>query len=67
MSGVMFIFIMVHRCCRQMYYRQKGNRPVTRPEAMQETFEVCAELLAEKLQSYYTQADDYRNQCLLGK
>lgn len=47
-----------------MYYRAKGNRPVTRPQALQETFEHCAEVIVNKLQSYFTQADEYHNQCL---
>ena len=49
-----------------MYYRQKGARPVTRPQALQETFETCADVIVQKLQSYFTQADEYHNQCLQG-
>ena len=49
-----------------MYYRSKGNRPVTRPQALQETFEACADVIVQKLQSYYTQSDEYHNQCLQG-
>ncbi|WAR30538.1 CC180-like protein [Mya arenaria] len=48
----------------EMYYRQKGARPVTRPQALQETFELCADVIIQKLQSYYQQADEYHNQCL---
>nr|XP_022322527.1 coiled-coil domain-containing protein 180-like isoform X13 [Crassostrea virginica] len=48
----------------EMYYRSKGNRPVTRPQALQETFEACADVIVQKLQSYYTQSDEYHNQCL---
>ena len=50
-----------------MYYRQKGNRPVTRPQALQETFDLCADVIVQKLQSYYQQADEYHNQCLQGQ
>ncbi|KAK3086983.1 hypothetical protein FSP39_000010 [Pinctada imbricata] len=48
----------------EMFYRQKGARPVTRPQALQDTFETCADVIVQKLQSYYTQADEYHNQCL---
>ncbi|XP_056009695.1 coiled-coil domain-containing protein 180-like isoform X3 [Ostrea edulis] len=48
----------------EMYYRAKGNRLVTRPQALQETFESCADVIVHKLQSYYTQSDEYHNQCL---
>ncbi len=51
----------------QLYYRQKGNRAVTRPQALQESFEQCADIVVAKLQSYFTQADEYHNQCLQGK
>ncbi|XP_071097132.1 coiled-coil domain-containing protein 180-like [Haliotis cracherodii] len=47
-----------------LYYRQKGNRVVTRPQALQETFEQCADTLVQKLQSYFKQAAEYHNQCL---
>ena len=50
----------------QLYYRQKGSRPVTRPQALQETFDSCADVIVQKLQSYYQQADEYHNQCLQG-
>ncbi|XP_025113780.1 coiled-coil domain-containing protein 180-like isoform X2 [Pomacea canaliculata] len=48
----------------ELYYKQKGVRPVTRPQVLQETFEQCSEVITQKLQSYYQQADDYHNQCL---
>ena len=50
-----------------MFYRQKGNRSVTRPQALQETFDSCADVVVQKLQSYYTQADEYHNHCLQGR
>ncbi|XP_069121816.1 LOW QUALITY PROTEIN: coiled-coil domain-containing protein 180-like [Argopecten irradians] len=48
----------------EMYYRQKGNRMVTRPQALQETFDQFAEVITQKLSSYFTQTDEYHNQCL---
>ncbi|XP_021341706.1 coiled-coil domain-containing protein 180-like isoform X3 [Mizuhopecten yessoensis] len=48
----------------EMYYRQKGNRLVTRPQALQENFDQYAEVITQKLSSYFTQADEYHNQCL---
>ncbi|KAI0222951.1 DUF4456 domain-containing protein [Lamellibrachia satsuma] len=48
----------------EMYYRQKKERPVTRPQALEETFEHCAETVVYKLQSYLVQADEYHNKCL---
>ena len=50
----------------QMFYRQKGNRPVTRPQALQDTFDTFADVITAKLSSYFTQADEYHNQCLQG-
>ena len=48
----------------ELYYKNKGNRQVTRPQVLQETFEQCADVVVQKLQSYFTQADEYHNQCL---
>ncbi|ELU16401.1 hypothetical protein CAPTEDRAFT_163477 [Capitella teleta] len=48
----------------ELYYRQKGPRTVTRPQALRETFDQCADVVVAKLQSYFAQADDYHNQCL---
>lgn len=48
----------------ELYYRQKGSRAVTRPQALQETFEQCSDVVIQKLQSYYQQSDEYHNQCL---
>ncbi|XP_060571229.1 coiled-coil domain-containing protein 180-like [Ruditapes philippinarum] len=48
----------------ELYYRQKGSRTVTRPQALQETFEQCSDVVVQKLQSYYQQSDEYHNQCL---
>lgn len=40
---------------------------MTRPQALQETFDQCADVIVQKLQSYYQQADEYHNQCLQGE
>ncbi|CAH1787861.1 unnamed protein product [Owenia fusiformis] len=48
----------------ELYYRQKGSRAVTRPQALQETFEQCADTVITKLESYYKQTDEYHNDCL---
>lgn len=48
----------------ELYYRQKGIRPVTRPEVLRESFDDCAEVLVQKCQFYSSQSDDYHNECL---
>ncbi|XP_031558023.1 coiled-coil domain-containing protein 180-like [Actinia tenebrosa] len=49
----------------EMYYRQKGlQRLPTRPKAIQENFDACAEILVQRLLSYKTQAEDYHNSCI---
>ncbi|BFZ20283.1 hypothetical protein BsWGS_23322 [Bradybaena similaris] len=48
----------------EVYYYQKGARQITRPQAIPETCEQCADILSLKLQSYYSQAEIYHNQCL---
>ncbi|XP_064648966.1 coiled-coil domain-containing protein 180-like isoform X2 [Lineus longissimus] len=48
----------------ETYYRHKGTRPVTRPQALQETFEQSSDTIVQKLMSYFHQADEYHNQCL---
>ncbi|XP_002742433.1 coiled-coil domain-containing protein 180-like [Saccoglossus kowalevskii] len=48
----------------EVYYRQKGNRAPTRPQAIQDIFDQCAESVVIKLQSYYNQSDEYHNHCL---
>ncbi|PIK36653.1 putative coiled-coil domain-containing protein [Apostichopus japonicus] len=47
-----------------LYYKQKGSRHVTRPQAIHDSFETSADVIVSKLQSYYNQADEYHNQCL---
>lgn len=50
-----------------MYYRQKGQRTPTRPQAIHENFDLCAEALVQRLTSYKTQAEEYHNSCIQGK
>ncbi|XP_071821141.1 coiled-coil domain-containing protein 180-like isoform X2 [Apostichopus japonicus] len=47
-----------------LYYKQKGSRHVTRPQAIHDSFETSADVIVSKLQSYYNQAEEYHNQCL---
>ncbi|KAH9500703.1 hypothetical protein Btru_076318 [Bulinus truncatus] len=48
----------------EVFYAQKGTTPVTRPQVLQETFELFSEEITEKIGSYYKQAEKYHNQCL---
>ncbi|XP_041370743.1 coiled-coil domain-containing protein 180-like [Gigantopelta aegis] len=48
----------------ELYYRQKGNRSVTRPQSLPENFDGCADVAVQKLLSYMKQTTDYHNQCL---
>ncbi|XP_064616781.1 coiled-coil domain-containing protein 180-like [Liolophura sinensis] len=48
----------------EIFYKQKGSRAVTRPQALQDNFDHCADALVFKLQSYFNQAETYHNQCL---
>ena len=50
-----------------MYYRQKGQRTPTRPQAIHENFDLCAEALVQRLMSYKTQAEEYHNSCIQGE
>lgn len=50
-----------------MYYRQKGQRTPTRPQAIHENFDLCAEALVQRLTSYKTQAEEYHNSCIQGE
>ncbi|XP_050389125.1 coiled-coil domain-containing protein 180 isoform X2 [Patella vulgata] len=47
-----------------LFYKTKGNRPVTRPQALQESFDGCADAVVQKLQSYFKQSLEYHNDCL---
>lgn len=48
----------------EMYYRQKGQRTPTRPQAIHENFDFCAEALVQRLTSYKTQSEEYHNSCI---
>ena len=50
-----------------MFYRQKGQRSPTRPQAIHESFELCAEALVQRLVGYRSQAEDYHNCCIQGE
>ena len=51
----------------KMYYRQKGQRTPTRPQAIHDNFDLCAEALVQRLTSYKTQSEEYHNSCIQGK
>ncbi|XP_062371955.1 coiled-coil domain-containing protein 180 [Sardina pilchardus] len=46
------------------FYRKKERRPITRPQYLQDTFELCAEEMNRRLLQYKSQALDYHNGCL---
>lgn len=48
----------------EMYYRQKGQRNPTRPQAIHENFDLCAEALGQRLISYRKQSEEYHNSCI---
>ena len=50
-----------------MYYRQKGQRTPTRPQAIHDNFDLCAEALVQRLTSYKTQSEEYHNSCIQGE
>lgn len=50
----------------QLYYRQKGQRQTTRPQAISEYFEACAETLIRRLRKYKQQTEVYHNSCIQG-
>ena len=52
---------------QQMYYRQKGQRTPTRPQAIHDNFDLSAEALVQRLTSYKTQSEEYHNSCIQGE
>eukprot|EP00118_Oscarella_pearsei_P002959 m.12399 g.12399 ORF g.12399 m.12399 type:complete len:1507 (+) comp24025_c0_seq1:45-4565(+) len=48
----------------EIFYKQKGSRALTRPELIYDTVEQCTEALNGRLQSYKSQAEDYRKACI---
>ena len=49
-----------------MYYREKGVRPVTRPQALREKFDEYAQLMIEKLKLYEEQCRVYHEHSING-
>ena len=54
-------------CCEQDFYKKKDRRQVTRPQYLQDTFELCAEDINKRLLAYQSQAHDYLNDCVQGQ
>ncbi len=50
----------------QAYYKSKGSRPSTRPKDIHEALEDYMDTLIAKTQSYRSQAEEYRNNCIQG-
>ncbi|XP_076821823.1 coiled-coil domain-containing protein 180-like isoform X2 [Clavelina lepadiformis] len=48
----------------EIYYKQKGSKPSTRPQLIQDNFDTCADVVMEKLHKYEDQADDLHNTSL---
>ncbi|XP_046904045.1 coiled-coil domain-containing protein 180 [Hypomesus transpacificus] len=46
------------------FYKKKDRRQVTRPQYLQDTFELCAEDINKRLLAYQSQAHDYLNDCV---
>ncbi|XP_063718344.1 coiled-coil domain-containing protein 180-like isoform X2 [Symsagittifera roscoffensis] len=46
------------------YYRNKGLRAITRPQAIQDSFDSCADVIGTKLQNYQSQAENFYNNTL---
>jgi hypothetical protein len=49
-----------------MYYREKGSRPVTRPQALREKFDEYAQIMIDKLKKYEEQCRTYHEQSING-
>eukprot|EP00731_Ephydatia_muelleri_P024678 Em0016g949a len=67
LPNIRAILVDVHTQLFQMaevFYKQKGSRSVTRPDQLKETFELCMDHLTQRCQSYRTQAEEYRNDCI---
>jgi len=50
----------------QIFYKEKGFRPVTRPQALREKFEEFAQMTIEKLKYYEQQCRVYRENSING-
>jgi len=53
--------------CVKTFYKLKGNRPVTRPQLLQESLDLCAEAVTQKLVSYSMQAERYLKDSVNGQ
>ena len=49
-----------------MFYRDKGSRPITRPQVLQEKFEDFAYMMIEKLKTYEDQCRTHRDHSING-
>jgi hypothetical protein len=49
-----------------MFYKEKGSRLVTRPEALREKFDEFAHLMIDKLKDYEEQCRTYLEQSING-
>jgi hypothetical protein len=49
-----------------MYYREKGSRPVTRPQALREKFDEYAQSMIDKLKLYEEQCRVYHERSING-
>ncbi|XP_063288858.1 coiled-coil domain-containing protein 180 isoform X1 [Pelobates fuscus] len=47
------------------FYKRKDRRSIGRHDLLQDTFEECADVMVQKLQTYEKQALEYHNNCLL--
>ena len=50
-----------------MYYKEKGSRPVTRPQALSEKFDEFAHTMIEKLKNYEQQCRTYHEHSINGR
>ncbi len=50
----------------QLYYKDKGTRPVTRPQALREKFDEYAQTMIDKLKHYEEQCRVYHEHSING-
>lgn len=51
----------------QDFYKKKERRSVSRPQYIQESFELCAEDLNKRLLVYQSQSHEYHRGCVQGE
>lgn len=49
------------------YYKKKERRLISRPQYIQQSFELCAEDLNNRLLVYQNQSHEYRRGCVQGE